>query len=195
MVAQQESLGDLKLYRIPIPVTVAAASQKQVALLVRQGVKVDVVYRSRIWFYQPAAASSVERLLRTKNVAERGLGVPLPAGGVLLMKEGALRPLVYGRGALEDKAVGEDVDIAFGAATGVQVSAKILSPKGYWTTEVEYSVANARDVPVAFELDFDGDEFGFFPETALARKNGRPIWAVTVPANGRATLRYRYSKR
>ena len=33
MIAQQEELGDLKLYRIPEPVTVAAHAQKQVALL------------------------------------------------------------------------------------------------------------------------------------------------------------------
>ena len=33
MMAEREDLGDLKLYRIPIPVTVASNSQKQVALL------------------------------------------------------------------------------------------------------------------------------------------------------------------
>src|SRR5690606_36369819 len=31
VVAQAENLGDLKLYRIPVPVTVAAQAQKQVA--------------------------------------------------------------------------------------------------------------------------------------------------------------------
>ena len=40
MSASQEELGDLKLYRIPEPVTVAAHSQKQVAFLERAGVPV-----------------------------------------------------------------------------------------------------------------------------------------------------------
>ena len=48
MQAQQEDLGDLKLYRIPEPVTVAANSQKQVALIEQAAVKVDNVYRQRI---------------------------------------------------------------------------------------------------------------------------------------------------
>ncbi|HZG45269.1 MAG TPA: hypothetical protein VEZ41_03245, partial [Allosphingosinicella sp.] len=47
MVAVQEELGDLKLYRIPEPVTVAANSQKQVALLVQPSVRVQSVFRAR----------------------------------------------------------------------------------------------------------------------------------------------------
>ena len=34
-IAKLEDLGDLKLYRVPIRVTVAANAQKQVALLVK----------------------------------------------------------------------------------------------------------------------------------------------------------------
>ena len=49
MQAQQEELGDLKLYRIPEPVTVAARSQKQVALLRRAGVQVRTLYRMRFY--------------------------------------------------------------------------------------------------------------------------------------------------
>jgi len=32
------------------------------------------------------------------------------------------------------------------------------------------------------------------PETELPRRNGAMLWAVTVPANGRATLHYRVEK-
>ncbi len=49
MMAQQEELGDLKLYRIPEPVTVAAKSQKQVAFLDRNGIKVETLYRQRLY--------------------------------------------------------------------------------------------------------------------------------------------------
>jgi hypothetical protein len=193
-MAQQESLGDLKLYRIPIPVTVAARSQKQVALLAQKAVKVDIVYRSIVYGWQPAAVQPVLRLLRTKNVAERGLGLPLPSGAVVVMHEGAARPLFYGQGSIEDKAVGEEVEIPIGTGGAVTATARAVSPPGYFATEVEYTIANARDVPVAFELTFPGDPRGFVPATPLTRKNGMPLWAVTVPANGTATLRYRMSR-
>ena len=44
MVATQEDLGDLKLYRIPEPVTVNAKGQKQVAMIVKPGAKFDRLY-------------------------------------------------------------------------------------------------------------------------------------------------------
>ena len=46
-MAQEERLGDVRLYRVPIAVTVAAKSQKQVALMRQPSVKVDTVYRLR----------------------------------------------------------------------------------------------------------------------------------------------------
>ena len=43
-MAEQEELGDLKLYRIPEPVTVAAQSRKQVAMIDRKKVRFDRIY-------------------------------------------------------------------------------------------------------------------------------------------------------
>jgi hypothetical protein len=192
-MAQQEALGDLKLYRIPIRVTVAARSQKQVALLAQKAVRVEIVYRSYMWAWNPGTVQPIARLLRTKNLPEQGLGLPLPSGGVVLMREGARRPLFYGRGALDDKAVGEDIEIQVGGAGAVTASAKTIPLAG--GTDVEYTVANARAVPIAFELAFPGDTPGLSSETPLGRKNGAPLWSVTVPANGSATLHYRMSKR
>src|SRR3546814_1108052 len=48
IMAEQEALGDLKLYRIPEPVTVAANSQRQVALLERSDVPIVIVYRQDV---------------------------------------------------------------------------------------------------------------------------------------------------
>jgi hypothetical protein len=195
VMAQQEALGDLKLYRIPIPVTVAAQSQKQVALLAQRAVKVETVYRSRVLPWQPGAPEPVVRVIRTKNVPERGLGLPLPSGGVLVMRDGEARPILYGRGSLEDKAMGEEVEIDIGGATAVTASAKTLSLPDAYATDVELTVTNARNVPAAFELAFPDASAGFTSETPLGRKNGAPLWVVTVPANGRATLRYRVFRR
>ena len=47
-------------------------------------------------------------------------------------------------------------------------------------------------MPVRYEAEFDVDEDETFrPRARLGRRDGRPLWAVTVPANGTATLRYR----
>ena len=43
--AEQEDLGDLKLYRVPERVTVAAQSQKQVAMIQQSEVRYEQIYR------------------------------------------------------------------------------------------------------------------------------------------------------
>ena len=82
MAAQQEALGDLKLYRIPEPVTVAANAQKQIALLHQPQVDVRLVYRSRLNAGQLSSPAPAERLLITRNRNTEGLGLPLPGGRV-----------------------------------------------------------------------------------------------------------------
>jgi hypothetical protein len=53
------------------------------------------------------------------------------------------------------------------------------------------TVTNDRAVPVRFEAEFDNDSRALASGTRLARRNGQPLWQVTVPANGSAILRYR----
>ena len=95
MKAELEALGDVKLYRIPEPVTVAAKSQKQVALIEQPGVKVDLVYRQQL----PAGGdheATARRTLVTRNRTEEGLGLPLPSGGLALFATRDGRPLLIG---------------------------------------------------------------------------------------------------
>ena len=147
MMAQQEELGDLKLYRIPEPVTVAARSQKQVALLAREGVKVETVYRVDLYAANPANLR-VTRILSTRNTRDQGLGLPLPAGRVVIFGTGQARPILLGRGSLEDHAVGEEVEIPVGASTSVAVTAAKLSTGADESAEWELSVSNAQPKPV-----------------------------------------------
>ena len=96
MVAQQavqEELGDLKLYRIPEPVTVAARSQKQVALLQQPRVQVRTVYRQRFYPNGQSQQAQASRFFITRNRREDGLGLPLPAGRLMLFDEKSGRPL------------------------------------------------------------------------------------------------------
>jgi len=188
ITAQQEALGDLKLYRIPEPVTVAAHAQKQVALLHQPRVDVRLVYRSRLDAAALSAPRPVARLLITRNREREGLGLPLPGGPVALFGMSNGRRLLLGQGSLDDRAVGEDVEIGIGEAPGV--TASLTSP----TKHDDYllTITNDQSAPVRFEAEFDVPaDRAFRPQGRLSRRDGRPLWTVTVPANGTATLRYR----
>src|SRR3546814_12573137 len=87
VVASQEDLGDLKLYRVPIPVTVAANGQKQVALLVKDGVPFRTIYRLRLHPGDEGKAMMPETLLRMQNKKAEGLGVTLPSGQAAVRSE------------------------------------------------------------------------------------------------------------
>jgi hypothetical protein len=199
MMAQQEELGDLKLYRIPEPVTVAAKSQKQVAFLDRNGVKVESLYRQRI-YVQDTSPRPVMRVITTRNRTAEGLGLPLPAGRVVLFAKGKARPVLIGQGSIGDNSVGEDVEIEVGAANAVtaQITSGPRPARGgpiaavpAFDQEWELTVSNAHPYPIRFEAELEMSDRKISSATALGRRDGRPLWAVTVPANGRATLRYR----
>jgi hypothetical protein len=188
VTAQQEALGDIKLYRIPEPVTVAANAQKQVALLHQPRVDVRLVYRSRLNAGLLSEPVPAERLLITRNRDVEGLGLPLPGGRVVLFGTSNGRRILLGEGSLDDRAVGEDVEIGTGEAPGV--TARLVSP----TKHDDYllTVTNDHASPIRFEAELDvRDGQTLRLRGRLARRNGRPLWAVTVPANGTATLRYR----
>ncbi len=190
--AVQEELGDLKLYRIPEPVTVAARSQKQVALMQRGGVQVRTVYRQT----QPLAgegwSAAARRFLVTRNRTQEGLGLPLPAGRIRLFGAHGDRPMLLGQGTIADRAVGEDVEIDLGEAPGVRTETTVALRKVGRRGLRDYvlSVTNDRAEPVAFEAEIVSDGVDVRASSRLARRNGRPLWQVTIPANRRAELRY-----
>ena len=82
IIAIQENLGDLKLYRIPEPVTVAANSQKQVALLTRPDVRIALVYRQSVYRREAAAQAALAGDPGADRAQPRGgRARPAAAGG------------------------------------------------------------------------------------------------------------------
>lgn len=196
MFAQQEELGDLKLYRIPEPVTVAANSQKQVALLQRENVEVATVYRRLLAVGSTYEALAANRYLVTRNRTSEGLGLPLPAGGFSLFTPRGGRPILIGEGAIDDSSIGEDVEIAVGEATGVLVGVEELDEEEKDGNVYRVTVGNDQAVPVRFEAEFNlSDDVEFRPGRRLPVRDGRPFWSVEVPANGTAAMRYRIVER
>jgi hypothetical protein len=180
MEAAQEELGDLKLYRIPEPVTVGANSQKQVRFLQRSSVPVEFVYRASA-ATEGRGWGAVTRVAILKNRKDGPLGVPLPGGEFLLFASGAARPLLLGQGGMPDKAVGETAEIELGPAWGVRNRLLRLEGDGY-----ELTATNDGPRPVRVELWLPGEVRG----RGVIKRDGQWLWAVTLPANGTRTLRF-----
>jgi hypothetical protein len=190
--ATQENLGDVKLYRIPEPVTVAANSQKQVAFLEQPAVRTQIVYRSRIETDPGRSQDPPTRLLVTRNRTEEGLGVPLPAGAIQLFSAAANgRPMLIGEATIHDLAISEDVEIEMGNAEGISVDDDEIRSGRNWDDH-RLTVTNDHAAPVRYEAEFAvGENRRFRPRERLPSRHGRPLWAVTVPAEGTASLDYR----
>lgn len=187
----QEDLGDLKLYRVPHRTTVASMAIKQVALLDRQSVPVDVVYKVTV---DNGGENGVSIFLRAQNRKDKGLGLALPSGRVTVFEPlGDSRALI-GEGSITDKAVGEEVEIEIAESSQVNAMVDELrsGDDGSWSDQL-LTVTNANPFPVRFEAELTvGDGWTRTrPSARLKRKNGRDIWAVEIPANGKVELRYR----
>ncbi|MES2056982.1 MAG: hypothetical protein V4564_13685 [Pseudomonadota bacterium] len=187
MMARQEELGDLKLYRIPEPVTVAALSRKQVAMIDRKGVRFDRIYTGD-WNYvssgrmppRPAAL-----VLRTENRDAKGLGLPLPAGKVAVFESAHDASLLVGESSLADRAIGDEVEFDVGESNDIHYTA-MLGPMTKERAPFAVRVTNARSTPETFELALPtriGSSSG-----PLVERKGRKVWRVSVPANGTASL-------
>jgi len=183
-----EELGDLKAYRVPDRTTVAAMAQKQVGLLARESVPVDVVYCATLEWN---SVSDPRITLRAVNRKEKGLGLPLPAGRVAVFAPQGERAMLVGEGHLDDKAVGEDVEVDVAPAT--QVTAEVEAKQDKRQAHGTLTVRNANSFPVRFEaiVTFADDPRMAGVSAKLGRKNGQGLWAVTIPANASKTLRYR----
>ncbi|HEX8301292.1 MAG TPA: hypothetical protein VF617_06585 [Sphingomonas sp.] len=189
--ATQENLGDLKLYRIPHSTTVAAMSQKQVAMLDQSSVPVDVIYRSRI--SDDDLDDGVRILLRAQNRKDKGLGLPLPQGPVAVFEPLGERRMLIGEGAITDKAIGEEVEVELSDAT--QVHAALEDGEAYGSDWDEHvlTVTNANPYPVRYEAELDISDSHRLqsPSARLIRRKSKDVWIVEVPANGTARLSYR----
>ncbi|HEX7852776.1 MAG TPA: hypothetical protein VF503_03685 [Sphingobium sp.] len=179
LMAQQEELGDLKLYRIPEPVTVAANSQKQVALLNRRDVPFRTVYGLLVQPENEDAPQQADIILRLRNREKDGLGLPLPAGPIAVMAPRGDRDLRVGEGHVDDTAIGQEVNLSVGRTAQVRGA---LTPLGAHRWRYEISNANPFAVDVEAALALGG------AVKRLPKRNGLPLWSVHVPANGRRSI-------
>ncbi len=196
-----EDLGDLKLYHVPTPTTVAARGQKQVALLFQKAVPFERRYRRAVYPGQRFDGASTSIVLVLKNDKNGGLGVPLPAGSTALYAERAGERLLLGLGAMNDRAVGETVRLAAGVSSQVTLTQVVVAPRGPVAVapgaggahEAVVTASNGNSFPVTLEvpigsagqaIEADGQEAG--------RIDGIFTWSPQLLPGGKAELRYRY---
>jgi hypothetical protein len=184
--AEEERLGDVRLYRVPIEVTVPARSQKQVALLAQPWVKVSSILRLRP--PQGEFEALPERVLVTHNRPSEGLGLPLPAGKVTLFGRRVGRRILIGEGRIDDHTIGEKVEIPVATATGLrarQTSFADADGGGYVLTLTNHL---SRSQLVEIELPLHARAAG----QKLVKRDDWMLWRALVPVNGSAELRYRF---
>ena len=146
LIAKRENLGDLKLYRIPIPVTVASNSQKQVALIEQPSAKVEIFYIWRYSYYSGGdGPQAAERVVRFENRESDGLGLPLPNGSFTFYTMHDGKPFMLGEGIMKDRAVGEQVDVSLFESPGVRVLQRPI--KDLQDKEIGFDLTAINDQP------------------------------------------------
>ncbi len=211
VTVQEEQLGDLKLYRVPERTSVTSRQVKQVRLLDRASIPVELIYGADITPVAHNGTRPLTKVLRTRNDAAHHLGLPLPSGRISASYEYDGVPLVVSDTPLRDIAVHEEFEIEVGQAPDVEVSS-ILERVQVDATHTELplipgmvdlresgvsdvhrvDVTNARINPVSVELRLhlqDGTSLVRSDHIPKSR-NGLPTFRLTVPGQGSATLRF-----
>lgn len=197
VTAVEEQLGDLKLYRVPERMTVAAKGLKQVAFLQRDAVKAELLYTGSCSAWDDTSGPvAAEIELITRNDQEHGLGIALPMGGITIFEPSSAGDLLIGEENLRDYAVGQDVEIYLGESTEVFFACKRLtgsqpdeSPRKW--AKMQSTVTNANPVPVTIRLDMGGTaDWEVRPTRGQKIKDGQHVLEMTIPANASRVLKW-----
>jgi len=209
----QEQLGDLKLYRVPDRTTLKSRQIKQVRLLDRQDIPVELIYGADLDSNVTVTSTAAHKTLRTRNDAAHHLGLPLPSGSVASFLATGDAPLLLDEAPLRDIAVNEEVELNLGTSTDVQVRSVFEKTSVYTrppflrgvvrfkaalvdnTNRVEIHNAGPAEIQFELRLQLDDDEQLIAADTPLTARNGRPLFKFAVPANRTVTIRYQTETR
>jgi hypothetical protein len=187
MVAQQEDLGDLKLYRVPEKVNVNAKGQKQVAMLVQPKSKFRRVYRGEpLYPWGQQNLMALTPTLLGKNEKADGLGLPLPSGMGMVFENSNFGSQLIGEVTVKDRAIGDDIELGLPSSMAVQVTTTELS-RTKTSRDMALRLSNANPYAISAEIRLP-DTIRNLPD-GVRKKDGRPTWFITVPANSESALK------
>lgn len=187
--AEQENLGDLKLYRIPERVDVKAKGQKQVAMIVQPDAQYERIYKVQASKFADSSMP-IPYILHSKNDKEKGLGLPLPSGKFAVFENSRFGRLLIGEGNIDDRAIGDKVELQMPASAQVQMThVKIYEKKRQ--SQYEINISNALNHPINIEVELDLDTRN---HKNIVRIDGKPTWVATIAANSEAQLSYKVKR-
>lgn len=209
VIAEEEQLGDLKLFRIPVPVTVAANGIKQVAFLQEDAVSAGLLYVADCGPYNAFEDAAEDRdydplaiLLKSKNDRRNGLGMALPMGGLSLFEPSEFGPQLVAEMDLRDFARGQDIELELGESAQVQASCgyrgerSVVDRGRRWSRmRAHLTNANPHAVTVRIRLADSPDFQVRWPGGGDFVKDGYRVAEVTVRANGSARFDWRIRDR
>lgn len=191
-IAPREDIGDYKLYRVPQPTTLGAQSRKQIAFLEKPAVATAMLQLFEV--RGDNFDSDGKTVLRIDNKKGGVLGEPLPGGQVAFFQKHAGEPMLAAETKVKDKAVGELVDFDLPESDDVSLDAdqeELASGEGWTRYRITIENDGEGDEPV--EVSFANDDYHAVDRIGKAVKDrdGKRIWSVVVPAEGKRTIDYR----
>lgn len=164
-----EQLGDLKLYRVPERTTIAARQMKQTRLIDQSGVGFETIYRAEVGLapWMGEGSTTATTLLRSRNDKAHQLGLPLPAGSVLVQQDQGGQVMMLGEASLRDTADGEKLELAIGRAPDISVTwRRKTSPASGQTWVITLANASPRAAAVELRLPVYGGSIASISATA-----------------------------
>ena len=202
VTAEEEDIGDLKLFRVPDRVDVSANGMKQVAFLNEEDVEARYLYRATCdayeWIGDIDTPIAAHMLLVTKNEERKGLGIALPQGALTLFEPTERGPMLAATTELRDYARGQDVELELGQSAQVFARCARIEDERFddesrkWTDmRVELTNANPHPVKMRLQLGWAGDWNIRFPRHRVELKNGWQVVELEIPANSSSEYRWR----
>lgn len=192
VLVKEERLGDLKLYRVPKRTSVVSRQIKQVRLLDRADIPVQVFYHGEVEVNHDQGDAALKRALRVRDTDDNHLGLSLPAGNLSAFTLYGQTPMLLSESPLQDTAVNQEVEFELGDSDDVHFSAVA----GFIGNRID--ITNARGSPVVAEISlslYDNEHVvRAVPALVPKPKSGTPTFRVTVPANGSYEIRYGIQK-
>jgi hypothetical protein len=202
VTADEEDLGDLKLFRVPGRVDVSAKGMKQVAFLNKDTVKARFLYQAACdpygWIGDIDEPEPASVLLVTKNETAKGLGIALPQGQMTLYEPAQRGPQLAGQVSLRDYARGQDIELKLADSAQVFTRCDATSDGSdpddarKWTNmRAELTNANPHAITLRLQLGRGGEYDIRFPRHKVVVKNGYQTVELTVPANQSRTIEWK----
>jgi hypothetical protein len=194
----RERLGDFYLYPLAERTTIANLQTKQVSFLDVHGVPAEHGYEYRNhWLGTSETPQSAKSIYSFSTSAHAGLGDQLPAGILrFYMRDKRGDPQFIGESRIDHTPMGSTLSLATGDAFDVKVRAVVEKRTRLstfdWQSDMRYDLSNALPRPVTVKLLQEGlwGDSRIKAESIKSTRRSAEVaeWAVTVPANGKASL-------